>query len=210
MVPRACKTRFLNHNSTWWRSLKYFRVDSVCAKIGSAQTESTLKSFPRWSSFHAYIEWEVRTSLYDKSIAVNISLTPKHDKSWAQESIPRNQFRQHMYPGGPVRQPYPYSVPSPHRFQPCAGIFNKHSMGPRNRVERGLLYRPARLHRLVKLIPWNRFLHSIKVLKFGLWMASQGFFRFLHGIKHKNIYIIISFPWRMVRLAGETGRKIME
>jgi hypothetical protein len=32
----------------------------------------------------------------------------------AQESIPRNQFRQPMQPGGPVRQSYSYSVPSPH------------------------------------------------------------------------------------------------
>ncbi len=34
----------------------------------------------------------------------------------AQEPIPRHQFRQPMYPGGPVQQPYSYSVPSPHRF----------------------------------------------------------------------------------------------
>jgi hypothetical protein len=27
-----------------------------------------------------------------------------------------NQFRQAVKPGGPVRQPYSYSVPSPHRF----------------------------------------------------------------------------------------------
>ncbi len=34
----------------------------------------------------------------------------------AQESIPRNQFRQPlwMWPSGPVRQPYSYLVPSPH------------------------------------------------------------------------------------------------
>ncbi len=31
--------------------------------------------------------------------------------SGAQESIPMNLFRQPMYPGGPVRQPYSYSVP---------------------------------------------------------------------------------------------------
>ena len=30
--------------------------------------------------------------------------------------IPRNQFRQAVYPGGPVRQPYSYSVPSPYRL----------------------------------------------------------------------------------------------
>ncbi len=34
----------------------------------------------------------------------------------AQESIPRNHFRQPMQPGGPIRQPYSYSVPSPHRL----------------------------------------------------------------------------------------------
>ncbi len=34
----------------------------------------------------------------------------------AQESIPRNEFRQPMYPGGPVRQLYSSSVPSPHRL----------------------------------------------------------------------------------------------
>jgi hypothetical protein len=34
----------------------------------------------------------------------------------AQESIRRNEFRQPMYPGGPVRQPYSYLVPSPPRF----------------------------------------------------------------------------------------------
>jgi hypothetical protein len=37
----------------------------------------------------------------------------------AQELIPRNEFRQPMWPGGPVRfvrKPYSYSVPSPHRL----------------------------------------------------------------------------------------------
>jgi hypothetical protein len=34
----------------------------------------------------------------------------------AQESIPRNQFRQPMRPGGPVRRPYSHSVPNPHRL----------------------------------------------------------------------------------------------
>jgi hypothetical protein len=35
-----------------------------------------------------------------------------------------------------------------------AGIF-KQAMGARNRVGIGLSYRPARLHRLAELIPWN-------------------------------------------------------
>jgi hypothetical protein len=33
----------------------------------------------------------------------------------------------------------------------------------RDRVGIGLLYRPARLHRLADLFPWNRFLGSLKV-----------------------------------------------
>ncbi len=41
--------------------------------------------------------------------------------------------------------------------------------GARNRVGIGLSYRPARLHRLTKLISWNRFLGYLKVSKLGLW-----------------------------------------
>ncbi len=44
----------------------------------------------------------------------------------------------------------------------CAGIF-KQSMGARNRVGIGLSYWPARLHGLAELVPWNRFLCSLKV-----------------------------------------------
>jgi hypothetical protein len=44
----------------------------------------------------------------------------------------------------------------------------KQSIVVRDRVGIGLSYRPARLHRLAKLIPWNRFLGSLKVKKFGL------------------------------------------
>jgi hypothetical protein len=43
-----------------------------------------------------------------------------------------------------------------------AGIL-KQSMGARNRVGIGFPYRPARLHRLAELIPWNRFLGSLTV-----------------------------------------------
>jgi hypothetical protein len=35
--------------------------------------------------------------------------------------------------------------------------------GARHRVGMGLSYRPARLHRLVEFIPWNRCLDSINV-----------------------------------------------
>ncbi len=43
-----------------------------------------------------------------------------------------------------------------------AGIFEQ-SMGARNRVGLGMSYRPARLHSLAELVPWNRFLGSLKV-----------------------------------------------
>jgi hypothetical protein len=44
----------------------------------------------------------------------------------------------------------------------CAGIF-KQSMGARNRVGIGLSYRPARLHTLAELIPWNQFRGPINI-----------------------------------------------
>jgi hypothetical protein len=40
-------------------------------------------------------------------------------------------------------------------------------MGARNRVGIGL----ARQARLAELVPWNRFLSSLKVSKFGLWFT---------------------------------------
>ncbi len=43
-----------------------------------------------------------------------------------------------------------------------AWIF-KQSMEARNRVGIGLSFRPARLHSLAELVPWNRFLGSLKV-----------------------------------------------
>jgi hypothetical protein len=48
----------------------------------------------------------------------------------------------------------------------CAGIF-KQSMGARNRVGIGLPYRPARLHSLAELVPWSRFLGSLKLKNSG-------------------------------------------
>ncbi len=47
----------------------------------------------------------------------------------------------------------------PPAYVACVGIL-KQSMGSRNRVGIGQWYRLARLHRLAKLIPWNRFLGS--------------------------------------------------
>ncbi len=48
-----------------------------------------------------------------------------------------------------------------------AGIF-KQSMGAGNRGGIRLSYRPGRLHSLAVLVPWNRFLGSLKVKKFRL------------------------------------------
>ncbi len=61
----------------------------------------------------------------------------------------------------------PAALPLAYVKQSCAGIL-KQFMGARNQVLIGLSCRPARLHRLAELIPWNRFLGSLKVLKFGL------------------------------------------
>ncbi len=44
----------------------------------------------------------------------------------------------------------------------CAGIFEQ-SMGARNRLGKGLSYRPARLCSRAELVPWNRFMGSLKV-----------------------------------------------
>jgi hypothetical protein len=47
---------------------------------------------------------------------------------------------------------------------PVLELFNN-LLGARNRLGIGLSYRPARLHGLAELIPWNRFLGSLKVHK---------------------------------------------
>ncbi len=59
-----------------------------------------------------------------------------------------------------------------HSDQGWAGIFRQ-SMGARNRVGIGLLYQPARLHRLAEFIPWDRFLGSINVYEYGLWTVTD-------------------------------------
>ncbi len=51
-----------------------------------------------------------------------------------------------------------------------AGIF-KQSMKARNQVGIGLSYGPARLHRLAEFIPWNRFLGSVNIQKYGLRLS---------------------------------------
>jgi hypothetical protein len=63
----------------------------------------------------------------------------------------------HILP--PLHSPSPLSTSIS-----CAGIF-KQSMGARNRVGIGLW---ERLQRMAELIPWDRFLGSLKVKKFEL------------------------------------------
>jgi hypothetical protein len=46
-------------------------------------------------------------------------------------------------------------------------------MGARHGVGIGLLYRPARLHRLAEFIPWNRFRGPIHVQKYQLRFLSD-------------------------------------
>jgi hypothetical protein len=46
-------------------------------------------------------------------------------------------------------------------------------MGARNRVGIWLSYQPARLHRLRESIPCDRFLGSLKVLKYRLWRLNK-------------------------------------
>jgi hypothetical protein len=62
-------------------------------------------------------------------------------------------------------------------------------MGARNRVGSELSYRLVRLHRLAELVPWNRFLGSLNIYKFGL--------RFLHD---KNAFILMASTITVARM----------
>ncbi len=64
----------------------------------------------------------------------------------------------------------------------CGAGILKQSMGARNRVGIGLLYRPAMLHRLAELIPW---LH--KCLKIRA-MYSRGWEPSMENKEHKGVY----------------------
>jgi hypothetical protein len=89
-------------------------------------------------------------------IGIGLSYRPVrlHRMAESTESIPRNQIL------GSINV---------YKYELYAGILEQ-SMGARNRVGIGLSYLHARLHRLVELIPWNRFL----VKKFGLWCTKGG------------------------------------
>ncbi len=69
-----------------------------------------------------------------------------------------------------------------------AEIFEQY-MGGRNRVGIGFSSRPAGLHRLAEFIPWNRFLGSINVQKFGLCLYGNSFtFRAIHSLSGQSIH----------------------
>ncbi len=62
-------------------------------------------------------------------------------------------------------------------------------MGARHRVGIGLLYRPARLHRLAEFIPWNRFRGPIHVQKYQLsWVVFTLFCFMLCPREYWTIY----------------------
>jgi hypothetical protein len=98
----------------------------------------------------------IKYGIYNKYLPVN----------WAMPSKNSNiLYTWHTLLGCSLLQDYERQQVIRNRFRgihACAGIF-KQSMGTRNRVGIGLLYRSARLHRLAELIPWNWFLGSFKV-----------------------------------------------
>ncbi len=65
----------------------------------------------------------------------------------------------------------------------CRALICKPFKEPRNRFsawragtrQTYLMYRPARLHRLAQSIPWNRFLGTLNVEKYGLWLVTHTF-----------------------------------
>jgi hypothetical protein len=54
--------------------------------------------------------------VHHSPVIVNVTRARILNFLGARESIPRNKFRQSRKPGGPVRQPCSYSLPSPNRI----------------------------------------------------------------------------------------------
>ncbi len=80
-----------------------------------------------------------------------IGLSYRHARLQGWRAVTTTLCLSWLYP--PVRD---------YEFGYSAGIFKQY-VGDRNRVGIGLSYWLARLHRLAELIPWNRFLGSLKV-----------------------------------------------
>ncbi len=102
----------------------------------------------RWREGERVLQ-RMRECIFEISTAVRESISDRHKSGDfnVRERVSQREER---------------SAGREYRIQASAGIF-KQSMGARNRAGIGLVYRPARLHSLVELVPWNRFLGSIKV-----------------------------------------------
>ncbi len=79
----------------------------------------------------------------------------KHSAGYSSQYRPRH--------GSGVQM---FSFYSANQLISSAGIFKQY-MGARNQVGIGLSYQPARLHSLVELVPWNRFLGFLKFKNSG-------------------------------------------
>jgi hypothetical protein len=62
-----------------------------------------------------------------------------------------------------------------HTIQDTSAGILEQSMEARNLVGIGLSDRPAVLRRLAESIPWNRFLGSFNVYKYGLWASRANY-----------------------------------
>jgi hypothetical protein len=77
-------------------------------------------------------------------------------------------------------------------------------MEARNYVGIGFSYWPARLHSLTELVHWNRFLGSLKVLKFGLSIVVH-----IHRIppfkilQNEKIYLYKMFTFISIGRLGQ-------
>jgi hypothetical protein len=99
-----------------WQIYSIYNLDR---RINGRKVSSCLMS-PLVKLLHFVSKPWTHSASYPFSILVFLlSLLQVHPEAvflnfnGAQKSIPRNRFRQPMYPGGPLREPYSYLVPSP-------------------------------------------------------------------------------------------------
>jgi hypothetical protein len=84
--------------------------------------------------------------------------------------------------------------------------------GGTHRVRIGLLYRPARLHRLAELVPWNRFLGPWYLLSFkeprdrfqGIDSASQ--YNMYQCLAYLCFQLQCTMPLNVINNCGGGGR----